>query len=145
MAHPIEILPVDIALDSAEITRLLRRSFRGIAETMGITAENCPHFVAFITEERLLDQLGRDDAYCLGIRQDGAWVGFVAVAPYGDAYEVTRLAVAPEYRHRGYGGALMAAACDTARKIGLREIGLGLINENTILKAWYEEQGIRPR
>jgi ribosomal protein S18 acetylase RimI-like enzyme len=107
----------------------------------GLTAENCPGHVAFITEERLLAQLDRQDARCLGIQIAGAWVGFVAVAPYRDAYEITRLAVAPEYRHRGYGRLLMDAACDAARRIGLREIGLGLVNENTVLKRWYQAQG----
>jgi ribosomal protein S18 acetylase RimI-like enzyme len=77
----------------------------------------------------------------MGIREDGRLVGFVAVAPYRDSYEITRLAVDPAFRHRGCGRALMDAACDAAREMGLSEIGLGVVNENTVLKKWYEAQG----
>ncbi len=138
------VVPVNIAQDYAQITRLLRRSFLGVAQEMGLTKENCPQHVAFMTEERLLAQLDRKDAHCLGIRDGSGWVGFVAVAPYHGAYEITRLAVAPEHRHKGYGMALMECACKVARQIGLQEIGLGMINENTVLKKWYEERGFVP-
>lgn len=141
MDHPTLVESVDIALYSQEITQLLRRSFGDVAQAMGLTQENCPNHVAFMTESRLLAQLARGDAHCLGIRAGGSWVGFVAVAPYHGAYEITRLAVAPEHRHRGYGKALMDRACAVARDLGLEEIGLGMIYENTVLLKWYESQG----
>ena len=62
----------------------------------------------------------------------------MAVAPYGDSYEITRLAVAPEYRHKGYGRALMDKACDKARELGLESIGIGILNDNVVLKKWYD-------
>ena len=135
------VIPVDISKDAASIARLLKESFIGIADEMRFTKENFPNYVAFITKERLLEQLGNDRAFCFGIRDGAKWVGFVAVAPYGDSYEITRLAVAPKYRHRGYGRALMNKACDKARELGLESIGLGILNENTVLKKWYEAQG----
>jgi ribosomal protein S18 acetylase RimI-like enzyme len=144
MKQPIEVVPVDIVRDAAEITRLLRRSFLDVAAALGLTEETCPSHVAFITQERLLAQLGRPDAHCLGIWEDGAWVGFVAVAPYHNAYEITRLAVLPERRHKGYGRALVESACQVAREMGLQEIGLGIVNDNTVLKRWYQTQGFVP-
>lgn len=140
----VQVVSVDIAQSSAEITELLRRSFAGVAEEMGLTHENCPHHVAFMTEERLLAQLRRKDARCFGIRIDSEWVGFVAVAPYHGDYEITRLAVAPGHRHKGYGRALVERACDAAREMGLSEISLGMIDENRLLKKWYEAQGFIP-
>ena len=92
----------------------------------------------------MLAQLDRQGAHCLGIKENAEWVGFVAVAPYHDAYEITRLAVAPEHRHQGYGRMLMESACRVAREIGLQEIGLGMTNENTVLKNWYVAQGFVP-
>jgi ribosomal protein S18 acetylase RimI-like enzyme len=136
-----EIIRVNIKKDYIPITRLLRDSFIGIAEEMGFTEENCPNHVAFITQERVLEQLGSDMAYCFGIRDDGKWIGFVAVAQYGESYEITRLAVMPEYRHKGYGRALMDRACDKARELGLESIGLGMLYDNVVLKQWYEAQG----
>jgi ribosomal protein S18 acetylase RimI-like enzyme len=90
---------------------------------------------------RLLEQLGNERTFCYGIRDNGKWIGFVAVAPYGDSYEITRLAVAPEHRHKRYGRDLMDRACDKARELGLESIGLGMLNENVVLKKWYEAQG----
>ena len=136
-----EVQTVWIDTECEAIVRLLHSAFADIARAMGITPENWPSYVAFITPERLLRQLGGKDADCLGIRADGAWVGFVAIAPYGKGYEITRLAVLPEYRHRGYGRRLMDAACDKARARGLKEIGLGIMDANQALKRWYEAQG----
>ena len=141
---PIRIVPVLIAREAADITLLLRHAFLPLARDMGLTEENCPQYVAFMTRERLLAQLDHPGAYCLGIREGRQWVGFVAVAPYRDTYEITRLAVAPEYRHKGYGSALMDAACQIARRMGLTQIGLGIVNENAVLKAWYQKQGFIP-
>lgn len=141
MNHPVMVEPVDIARHSGEVTHLLRRSFADVAQAMGLIQENCPNHVAYMTEGRLLAQLAREDAHCLGIREDDNWVGFVAVAPYQGDYEITRLAVAPEYRHRGYGRALMDHACEVAHGLGMEEIGLGMIYENTVLLKWYEAQG----
>ena len=135
------IVPVNIIENSNTITRLLKESFIGIADKMGFTKANCPNHVAFITEERVIEQLGKENAFCFGIQENGIWIGFVAVAPYRDGYEITRLAVAPEHRHKGYGRALMDAACNKARELGLVSIGLGTLYENRILVKWYESQG----
>ena len=143
MDENIEVVPVNIETERAEITRLLRRSFIGSAEEMRLTEENCPHHVAYMTEERLREQLARGSR-CLGIAWRGEWIGFVAVAPYMDNYEITRLAVTPEHRRNGYGRKLIDAACDAARELGLTEISLGMIDENRVLKKWYEAQGFIP-
>ena len=141
MDNNVAIIPVNISEESIAITQLLRDSFIGIANEMGLTEENCPYHVAFITEKRVLEQLHKKNAFCFGIQENGIWIGFVAVAPYGDGYEITRLAVAPEHRHKGYGRALMDMACGKARKLGLDSIGLGTLYENKKLIKWYEAQG----
>lgn len=132
---------VDLAKEIGAVGDLVRLAFADIADLLSFTRENSPGFTAFVSDEKLLAQLDRAEARCLGIREDGKLVGFVAIAPYEDEYIVTRLAVRPEFRHRGYGRALMDAACDAAREMGLSEIGLGLVNENTALKRWYLAQG----
>ena len=135
------ILPVNILADGLAITQLLRNSFIGIANEMGIIEDENPNYVAFIARERLIEQLYNENAYFFGIQKNSMWIGFVAVAPYGDTYEITRLAVAPEHRHKGYGRALMDAACGKARDLGLTSIGLGTLYENKVLVKWYEAQG----
>jgi ribosomal protein S18 acetylase RimI-like enzyme len=135
------IHPVIMADNSQAISELLRASFIGIAEEMGFTQANCPNHIAFITQERLMEQLGGKNAHCFGIREEGAWIGFVAVALYDDGYEITRLAVYPAHRHKGYGRALMDRACEKARELGLDSIGLGMLYENKVLRRWYEGKG----
>lgn len=132
---------VDIASEIGAVGELIRLAFSEVADRLGFTRENSPGFTAFASDEKLLRQLDRPEARCLGIREAGRWVGFVAVAPYEDEFIVTRLAVHPDFRHRGYGRALMDAACEAARAMGLSEIGLGVLNENAVLKRWYEAQG----
>lgn len=132
---------IDIKSELRTVSSLVRLAFSEVADRMGFTRENSPSYPAFIEDGRLLAQLNRQEARCFGIKEDAKLVGFVAIAPYRDSYEIARLAVDPAYRHRGYGRLLMDAACDAARAMGLSEIGLGVINENTVLKKWYEAQG----
>ena len=135
---------IDISREVEAVGDLVRLAFSEVANRMGFSRENSPTYPAFIENQRLLDQLDRPEARAMGIRADGKLVGFVAIAPHGDFYEITRLAVDPACRHRGYGRLLMDAACDAAREMGLSEIGLGVVNENTVLKKWYEAQGFIP-
>lgn len=144
MDQQFSVVAVDVTKEGAEIAALIRQSFAGVADMLGLTRENCPTHVAFLPEEKLLVPLLQPGARCLGIRGNGRWVGFVAVAPYRDSYEITRLAVSPEHRHKGYGKALLDAACAAARAIGLDEICLGMIEGNTVLKRWYMSQGFVP-
>ncbi len=139
-----KIEEVDISCEISGVGDLIRLAFADIGGLLGFTRENSPGFTAFVTDGELLDQLGRAEARCFGIRENEKLVGFVAVAPYEDEHIVTRLAVRPEFRHEGYGRALMDAACDAAREMGLSEIGLGLVNENAALKRWYLNQGFVP-
>ncbi len=139
-----KIETIDISREVGVVGDLIRLAFSEVASRMGFTRENSPTYPAFIENQRLLGQLGKPGARAMGIRENGKLVGFVAVAPHGNGYEITRLAVDPAYRHKGYGRLLMDTACDAAREMGLSEIGLGVVNENTVLKKWYEAQGFVP-
>ena len=136
-----KIEKVDIASEIGAVGALIRGAFSEVAERLGFTRENSPGFTTFVSDEKLLAHLGRPEARCLGIREEGKWIGFVAVVPYEDEFMIARLAVYPEFRHRGYGRMLMDAACEAAREMGLSEIGLGVVNENAVLKRWYEALG----
>ena len=55
--------------------------------------------------------------------------------------ELNNLAVLPEYRHRGIGKQLLEHAFDTAKHAGCSLIHIGIVEENTLLRKWYEENG----
>jgi putative acetyltransferase len=57
---------------------------------------------------------------------DGRAIGCVALVPDGlGAYELSKMAVAPELRGRGAGRALLAAAIERARALGADSLFLG--------------------
>lgn len=130
---------LDISAVIAETGALIRRSFLTVAEQFGLTRENCPSHPAFVCDEGLLSQL--KEAYCIGFFQAGELAGFAALVRRKDGYELSRVAVAPEKRHLGYGRRLVAAAVKKARDMGLKEIQIGIIDEHAVLKDWYLAQG----
>ena len=123
---------------AAEVIRL---SFRTVAEEFGLTPENCPSHPAFIGEEQLQAQV--TDGLCLfGCFMHERLVGVVGVKSIGEReFSLERLAVLPAYRHHGIGTQLMALACAHIRRAGGQMITIGIIEENTVLKRWYEAQG----
>jgi len=52
-----------------------------------------------------------------------------------------KLAVLPEFRHRGFGRQLVDYCCDIARQQGSDKLILATGLEATVLVSWYLEQG----
>jgi ribosomal protein S18 acetylase RimI-like enzyme len=62
----------------------------------------------------------------LMVELDGRAVGCIALAPAGTgAYELSKMAIAPELRGRGAGRKLLTAAIDHAEQIGATSLFLG--------------------
>ena len=75
---------------------------------------------------------------------DGIAVGAVRYEPRdGGSLYVGRLAVLPSHRRRGIGRALMAAAEERARRMGLARIILGVRVQLPENRAFYESLGYR--
>ncbi len=82
--------------------------------------------------------------------EDGAWRGEVALVlahpdpeytiPGQRAY-LSRLVVAPEHRRRGIGGRLVEHLAAYARRLGLRELALGVNCDNAAALRLYEQHG----
>lgn len=122
---------------------VLRQAFATVAEDFGLTESNCPTNSAFIKEDslRLMTDKG---VYLFGLFEREKQVGFVAVEKSTDSlFYLEKLAVVPSYRHKGYGKILMDYASGFIKKQGGKEISIGIINENSVLKAWYEHYGFR--
>lgn len=52
-----------------------------------------------------------------------------------------RLAVLPEYRHKGIDRKLMKFVFDNVKEDGGERVSIGIINENRKLKNWYLQYG----
>ena len=58
-----------------------------------------------------------------------------------ETFYIKRLAVAPFYRHKGYGKSLIDKAIAIIRRVGGREVAIGIMNQNKPLKDWYLGKG----
>jgi len=138
------------SIDSAdeECVRVIRDSFRTVADEFGLTKESAPTNAAFI-ELDSLEALHQKGTRFFGGFFDDRLVGFVAIRKAkDDLYYMEKLAVLPGFRHRGYGRKLVEHAIKAVKEVGGARISIGIINENTVLKEWYKgigfvETGIR--
>lgn len=122
---------------------VVRRSFMTVADEFGFTPENAPRFVAFCTTtERLAYQLDEQHRLMFAYLEDGEILGFYSLlmGEVGEC-ELGSLSVLPEYRHNGIGAELLAHAMDTARSIGCSVLRLSIVEENQVLRRWYENKG----
>ena len=55
--------------------------------------------------------------------------------------ELGSLCVLPEYRHSGIGEILLNDALEKAKTLGCRVMKLSIVEENTVLRKWYEAHG----
>lgn len=122
---------------------IIRSAFGKVAGELGITVENAPMFTAFTTLGRL-EEIRARGALFFGLFINGSQVGVVAVEKEADGeYYLKRLAVLPEYGHGGFGRELVDYVIDYVRKLGVKKLYLGMVNEHTVLKEWYQSMGFK--
>lgn len=73
---------------------------------------------------------------------DGGIAGYFSLlAKDNGVCELNNLCVLPEHRHGGIGAELLEYAFDTARSLGCGRMEIGIVEENKVLRGWYEEFG----
>ena len=122
---------------------VIRNSFQTVADEFGFTEENAPRFTAFATtEERLLWQLYGEHRLMYLDEEDGVICGYYSLRTDGHGTcELGSLSVLPAFRHRGIGGRLLAHSLETARAQQCTVMNLSIVEENTVLRRWYERNG----
>lgn len=138
----IEFRPV--APDEFEdCARVIRHSFKTVADDLRLTRETAPTNPAFLTVDAL-EKMYSNGTEMFSILEDGKRVGFVALENAGEGlYYMEKLCCLPYYRHRGFGRKAMDFVFDRVRKSGGERVSIGIIDENKVLKAWYEDYGFR--
>ena len=122
---------------------IIRRSFQTVADELGLTRENCPAHPSFISLEQL-NMLKTKGLKFFGLFVNGNQAGFVAVEKADDRLSyMEKLAVLPEYRHRGYGEKLVKYALTYIKKNGGEKISIGIIDKQKVLKDWYKKIGFQ--
>lgn len=124
-----------------EYLDVIHRSFKTVAEEFGLTMENCPKHTSFMPIYFLTTQMDWG-WHMFGLLHEKRIIGYMSLSKEGEtAYELHNLAVLPEYRHKGFGKQLLGHAKETVKSLGGNTIKIGIIEESTILKNWYEANG----
>jgi len=122
--------------------RVIKDSFQTVADDMGLTEENCPRYVGFVTCLERLQTAYEWGWWMYGLWQEEQIIGYVAISCEADyVYELHNLAVLPAFRHRGYGKQLLAFCVAEIKKAGGDKVIVSIIEENERLKQWYEAYG----
>ena len=130
--------------DIPACVRIIRKSFLTVAEEFGFTEENAPRFTGFaVTEERLNCQYEDKNRVMYAYFENSDIVGYYSLClQENNECELNNLCVTPEYRHRGIGDKLLRHSFEAARKLGCKKMFVGIVEENTRLRKWYESFGI---
>ena len=125
-----------------ECVNVIRSAFKTVADDLGFTEENAPRFTAFATDENRIksqyDEKRPMYVYC----EHEKIIGYYSLAFLDDgSIELNNLSVLPEYRHIGVGEKLLEDAEKKAREFGKNKISIGIVEENQVLRKWYESHG----
>ena len=123
--------------------QVIRSSFQTVADAFGLTAENAPRFTAFAADEaKLLYWMQEQHRPMYGFFENGEPVGYYNLLRGEHAEcELGSLCVLPAYRHCGIGDLLLHDALERAAALHCRILKLSIIEENTLLRKWYEAHG----
>ena len=123
--------------------RVIADSFRTVAVEFNLTKDNCPTHPSLITPEQLTE-MKRKGLKLFGLFEGDAQVGFAALEKKKyKVYNLEKLAVLPEHRHKGYGGKLIEFAEAYGKNAEGEKLSIGIINEHRVLKKWYEAKGFK--
>ncbi len=122
---------------------IIRKSFKTVADEFGFTIDNAPGFTAFATtEERLYWQMDNESRLMFVYEHNGVICGYYSLMMQdNNECELNNLAVLPEYRHGGSGKRLLEHAYEAARNQRCKLVNIGIVEENTQLRKWYEQNG----
>ena len=128
---------------------VIRKSFLTVADEFGFSVENAARFTAFsISEERLYWQLEQEKRTMIVDVENGQICGYYSLLfPIEDganarpAAELSNLCVLPSFRHSKIGETLLTDAFARAKQLGAAVLHIGIVEENEILRRWYERFG----
>lgn len=125
--------------DVKKLLGLISESNMTVAQELDLTKENAPGHTAFITADKLLDNLESKEYYQIGNPPRGC----IAIEKSSEEgiYYIERLSVLPTERHKGLGGKLLDFSLKRIKDLGGKKASIGIINENIRLKNWYKDYG----
>ena len=122
---------------------IVRTSFQTVAQEFKFTPENNPTHPSFMKIQHMIE-LKAKGMHLFGLFQGDKQCGFVVSgSAENGTYTLEKLAVLPAYRHLGYGEVLIKFVLGYAVSMKAGKVTLAMINEHTVLKDWYVQQGFK--
>ena len=129
--------------DKTVLADIIRRAYRTVADDFNLTTDNCPKHPSNCTADWIIRGLDRGVVYFL-LMQDQTPVGCAALEKADtDTCYLERLAVLPHARHKGFGKKLVNHIIGRAKIYKAKTVGIGIIEEQTVLKQWYKDLGFK--
>jgi N-acetylglutamate synthase and related acetyltransferases len=120
---------------------VIQQGFGTVANEFGLTPANCPTNGAFMGIDRLKNDFNKGNLIYVLCEEDHI-IGFMELEQIDEnRVELQKLTVLEQYRHYGYGSKLLNFALNKAKDLGAKQITIGIIEENTVLKDWYLKNG----
>lgn len=129
--------------DIPQCVDVIRKSFATVADEFGITEENGARFTAFATDENRINwHMFGEHRPMFGYFEKNKLIGYYSllIKEKGEC-ELNNLSVLPEYRHKKIGYSLLAHSFEQAKNLGCTKIYIGIVEENVVLRGWYEKNG----
>ena len=133
---------IEECTDSVVITEIIQKSFITVANEFGFTREKTPTFSAFINKNKI------DSEFEKGLKMYVYKICNIPVGTIGyifenNKYNIERLSVLPEYRHKNIGKKLIEFIENVIKSKNAKIIRLAMVCENKKLLEWYLKLGYR--
>lgn len=127
--------------DIHTLSNIIHLSYQDVAQTFKLTKDNCPKHPSHCTDKWIEHDLNRGVVYHI-LYSNGIAAGCAALEMADpDLSYLERLAVLPQFRHNGFGIKLVEYIMTTAQQMGTKTLSIGIIEEQEILRRWYESIG----
>ena len=128
-------------IEMEKCAAVIRDAFKTVAEDLKITKESAPTNPAFLEKDSLI-RMKEKGIVMFGVFENSVQIGFVAIEKADtDVYYMEKLAVLPEFRHKGCGRRIMDFVFDYVSGNNGKKVSIALINENSVLINWYIDYG----
>ncbi len=127
--------------DIAALSKIIRLSFRDVADRFGLTPQNCPKHPSNCEASWVEGEMQKGIGYYL-LECNSQPVGCVALERSTQTIcFLERLAVLPESRGKGLGRCLVHHVFAEAKKQGFLTVSIAIIAHHGDLKTWYQRLG----
>ncbi|HBL84383.1 MAG: hypothetical protein A2Y17_04855 [Clostridiales bacterium GWF2_38_85] len=122
---------------------VLKSSYEDSAVAFGMTEENCPYRGRTRLPLKELEKERNNGCIMYAYLLNDKMVAFLSLSVRGEVLCINDIAVMPDYQNQGIGNKLLHFSKSKAKELGCQKIRLGMIDDNTKLKAWYESHGFK--